>query len=246
MNQRNKLEIKHRLKQIDILLKNIDNQDKFFKNFIGFIFDGGRSIGEVYVHKERLIQERVTLEKKLLSLKNEDSMKEIEIKLSYLKSINSISDEEYEMYLLALKDGTITKEKIHILLSHYEVPDLNVKSTLAIENNNIEFVRFSSLLLHYCINQKNILPKDIYFFDNILKKEFHIEKKEILSEMYDLREKLNATNIENLIDSFSGYFTTKKEKKLFEILDTLSLEATIDEYRCRDIRLIFHKINRNL
>jgi len=244
MNQTNSLEIKHRLKQIDILLKNINGQDKFFKNFVGFIFDGGRSIGEVYIHKERLTQERITLERKLLSLKNEDSMKDIERKLSYLKSANSISTDEYETYITALKDGTIAKEKIYVLLSYYEVP--NIKSTLLLENDNTEFVRFSSLLLHYCINQKNILPKDIYFFDNILKKEFHIEKKEILCEMYDLREKLDFTNIESIIKDFSDYFTTIQEMKLFKILDSLSLEAKIDEYRYRDIRLIFHKINRSL
>lgn len=246
MSQTNKPEIKHRLKQIDILLKNVDGQDKFLRNFVGFIFDGGRSIGEVYVHKERLIQERVTLEKKLLSLENEDGMKELETKLSYLKSTNNISDEEYEMYLSALKDGIIAKEKIHILLSHYEVPDVNTKSALALEKNNIEFVRFSSLLLHYCINQKNILPKDIYFFDNTLKKEFNIENKAVLTEMYNLKIQLDSTTISDIINNFIDYFTFEQEKKILNLLDDLSAQEKIDDYKYRDIRLMFYKNSKNL
>jgi hypothetical protein len=244
MSQLTKSEIKIRLQQIEIILDNIENQDTYIKNFIGFILDGGKSIGEVYTQKKRLILEQDYLQKKLHSLENKHKISTTDERLLSLKNKGYLSNEEYSNFILALKDGLISQKRVEEIVKNYEALNIKTNIKVDLENKELEFVRFISLLLHYCVNQSNSMIKDIYFFNNILQKELHIETKEILKEMYSLRNELSSTNVEVLISSFSNYFSIEEEKKFFTIFDKLSQENKIDEYRYRDIRLAFYKNKR--
>jgi len=246
------IKLQNELSKINIILNNIDKQDNAISNLISFVLTGGKSSNESYHQKRRLEDRREQILCSLRSIQNDIEIDDIQFQLNKLLQSKLITKEEYAEFLDAISSGIISNEKISMMYMALkdEIIDESDNNKILLEATkdvvNIELIRFTSLMIHYVKNSKEIKLKDIFTFETILINNFHIEDKHILQHMFELRKDIDKTKIYDLIDQLYSYFTVSEFQQCMNILDELSKENKLDEYKYRDIRLYIYKKTKKI
>jgi len=111
---------------------------------------------------------------------------------------------------------------------------------------DIELIKFASLLIHYVLDKRDILPNDIAYFEQILKTYFSVVDTKILKEMYELKQKIQKEDIEVLIATFFPQLKVGEQKTIENILDKITNQDQKGVYsKYRNINLMIYKLKKD-
>jgi len=186
-----------------------------------------------------------------------DKIEDITKKFNYLVLSNQILSNDAEKFITALKNGTIIIQKVEQVLKLYnfnikpkiienkEIKKEDIKNNIDIkkekEQIDLKFIKFSSLLIHYTLNNN-----DIILFENIMKNNFNINDNSIIKDMYKIKIELKDTDISSLIYKYYLDLGEEKINNIRNIIKKLSQDDKIDDIKFRDIRLSIRKIKKEL
>ena len=234
-----------RKREIEEILRNIESQNNRINKFISMITNNN-SMNNLAMQKYRLEMELEQINQQISGIKNkgDNSQKErVKKQLKILLESKFLTQQEYDTFIENIDNG-YSLSKIEKLLSLYENENLNIikndKTETELEDK--EFIRLISFILHYVINKKNILPVDILFFQKILENNFNVKDKNILKEMFAIREEVGKKDLYLILDLFYNKYDLES---FMQILYDLIIENKIDPKRYKEIKMYTLKINKN-
>lgn len=234
-----------RKREIEEILRNIESQNNRINKFISMITNNN-SMNNLAMQKYRLEMELEQINQQISGIKNkrDNSQKErVKKQLKILLESKFLTQQEYDTFIENIDNG-YSLSKIEKLLSLYENENLNIikndKTETELEDK--EFIRLISFILHYVINKKNILPVDILFFQKILENNFNVKDKNILKEMFAIREEVGKKDLYLILDLFYNKYDLES---FMQILYDLIIENKIDPKRYKEIKMYTLKRNKN-
>ena len=234
-----------RKREIEEILRNIESQNNRINKFISMITNNN-SMNNLAMQKYRLEMELEQINQQISGIKNkgDNSQKErVKKQLKILLESKFLTQQEYDTFIENIDNG-YSFSKIEKLLSLYENENLNIikndKTEPELEDK--EFIRLISFILHYVINKKNILPVDILFFQKILENNFNVKDKNILKEMFAIREEVGKKDLYLILDLFYNKYDLES---FMQILYDLIIENKIDPKRYKEIKMYTLKRNKN-
>lgn len=133
------------------------------------------------------------------------------------------------------------KEDITVIISSFKDNNSVLQESL-----DIKLVKFTSLLIHYVLDKREVLPNDIAYFEGIIKKHFSIVDTKTLKDMYELKEKIKKEDIEVLVSTFFFSLKMEEQKAIEGILDEIVNQDEKGMYsKYRDINLTIHKLKKD-
>jgi len=234
-----------RKREIEEILRNLESQNNRINKFISMITNNN-SMNNLAMQKYRLEMELEQINQQISGIKNkgDNSQKErVKKQLKILLESKFLTQQEYDTFIENIDNG-YSLSKIEKLLSLYENENLNIikndKTETELEDK--EFIRLISFILHYVINKKNILPVDILFFQKILENNFNVKDKNILKEMFAIREEVGKKDLYLILDLFYNKYDLES---FMQILYDLIIENKIDPKRYKEIKMYTLKRNKN-
>ena len=234
-----------RKREIEEILRNLESQNNRINKFISMITNNN-SMNNLAMQKYRLEMELEQINQQISGIKNkgDNSQKErVKKQLKILLESKFLTQQEYDTFIENIDNG-YSFSKIEKLLSLYENENLNIikndKTETELEDK--EFIRLISFILHYVINKKNILPVDILFFQKILENNFNVKDKNILKEMFAIREEVGKKDLYLILDLFYNKYDLES---FMQILYDLIIENKIDPKRYKEIKMYTLKRNKN-
>lgn len=125
------------------------------------------------------------------------------------------------------------------------ITSLSGETEADINSIKIFYVEMFSIILHYTLNQHDILPRDILYFQNILKKMFNLNDISILRRMFELKRVIKKEEIETLLEQLlkdtNTDFLNEIRKSLKQIIE---VDKKGDYSKYSDILHILHKLEK--
>lgn len=224
-------QIEDKIKQKKKLLSYYTNKENssIILNVID-ILAGGYSSKETYYQIKKLEEEIEQEEKNLIILKNNSSFEGVYYKLLCLKKYNKISNDEFETFINAFKNGDISIYKIEQMIKAYSLncdekkDNQTVLKVIAIFTKLVQ--KNNSLSITNRVNFAKIMKEKFNIKDsNLIDKLFNLDVSKInISELIEEMYKLYPTELEEAIRTFTKFETNDLVNK--DKIKQLRLEIT--------------------
>jgi len=214
-------QIEEKIKQKKKLLSYYTSKDN--SSIILSVIDilaGGHSSKETYYQIKKLEEEIEQEEKNLTILKNNSSFEGIYDKLLCLKKYNKISNDEFEKFINALKNGDISIDKIEHMI---EVYTLNCNE----KTDNQTVLKVIAIFVKLVQKNNSLSITNKVNFAKIMKEKFDIKDLALIDKLFNLD--VSKINISNLIDEMYELYSNELEEAIrkftkFETYDLVNKE----------------------